>query len=466
MKKRPFKSKQVMEWPLVGLTLVLFAVASNTQSGWLLVMVALMLAAIIWGALWPRWQIRSLQLERQLLDQPARAGQPFTINYILHNRSSQALRTIVVEDNWDLPWLRLAAPLPQWGAQSATRLSSTSRSFLNFLAKMGIDLRLKDDPAPTWHRVRFYVAEVPAHSQVTLSCRALASQRRSQILPAPILSLASGLGLFRFSISCPQSGNPAQLLSVQPAVLPLTSQSRQPSPSLLSPTYRKWQGQSDNLYGLHAYQEGEDVRRVHWMTSARLGELMLQDFYDPGGHTSLLVLCNVAPWPRPQLKEDEELAVFGLEEALLLIASALAHAQSQHKQLGLLCQHRGQIVYLPQINQSWPWLLTELSWEEEASWQWEAFWSQARMAKKRGRLQESLLLSLTPRLNLEELRRSLPKPRCLLFDPSSSALFKASEAESLKAEFQATLQELRNLGLKAALINPQTSPLQVAQRWL
>ena len=88
------------------------------------------------------------------------------------------------------------------------------------------------------------------------------------------------------------------------------------------------------------------------------------------------------------------------------------------------------------------------------------------MAKKRGRLQESLLLSLTPRLNLEELRRSLPKPRCLLFDPSSSALFKASEAEILKAEFQATLQELRNLGLKAALITPQTSPLQVAQRWL
>ena len=73
---------------------------------------------------------------------------------------------------------------------------------------------------------------------------------------------------------------------------------------------------------VRAYQEGDELKRVHWKLTMRKRELMVRRFEEPE-HPDALILMNCAP-----PTEDPELA-YALRDALCETAASLAIAQLQ-----------------------------------------------------------------------------------------------------------------------------------------
>jgi len=54
-------------------------------------------------------------------------------------------------------------------------------------------------------------------------------------------------------------------------------------------------GESYDFRGIREYTSGDDTRRVHWPTSARLGRLMIQEFLETGPQHWVLLFDNTQP---------------------------------------------------------------------------------------------------------------------------------------------------------------------------
>src|SRR5690606_318696 len=63
---RRFLTAHTDEWVLLGLAMFLFIVATNTQTGWLYVVVALLVGVLIVGFLGPRATLKGLEVRRRL----------------------------------------------------------------------------------------------------------------------------------------------------------------------------------------------------------------------------------------------------------------------------------------------------------------------------------------------------------------------------------------------------------------
>lgn len=83
-----------------------------------------------------------------------------------------------------------------------------------------------------------------------------------------------------------------------------------------------------DLVGLHEYVPGDDLRRLHWATSARTGTLMVRDDADPA-EPHLLVLLDDRVASYPLSSDDFEDAV---EMASALCTAAIASGHPVHFQ--------------------------------------------------------------------------------------------------------------------------------------
>jgi uncharacterized protein (DUF58 family) len=79
-----------------------------------------------------------------------------------------------------------------------------------------------------------------------------------------------------------------------------------------------------DLVGLREYVPGDDLRRLHWATSARTGTLMVREDADPSlAHLTVLLDDRAASYPSPDAAE--------MEDAIEVAASlAVAAANSDH----------------------------------------------------------------------------------------------------------------------------------------
>jgi len=117
---------------------------------------------------------------------------------------------------------------------------------------------------------------------------------------------------------------------VGPAVLNFPRRGDVPerASSWTGPGSTKWGQHSDEIRGIRAYAPGDDLRDVHWTSTARHGHLVVKEFTRPLEQRMLIVWDGTLDFNRH--KE-------ALEWGLRFCASLVAFAQERHIPCSLLC---------------------------------------------------------------------------------------------------------------------------------
>jgi Protein of unknown function DUF58 len=70
-------------------------------------------------------------------------------------------------------------------------------------------------------------------------------------------------------------------------------------------------GSGNELFGVREYRPGDPLRRIHWRSSARHGELIVRE-YEPPGVQTVAILCDPAP---PSREAADQIARLAASEA-------------------------------------------------------------------------------------------------------------------------------------------------------
>jgi len=237
------------------------------------------------------------------------AGEPIELRIQLRNRSRHPLRGFeYVEELQD-------RPLTPYEFRARLRPGRGNRSF-----RLGRSLPPvrppRTDPVP--------VPDVPGGGEVEVRVTVTAWRRGPLVMAGGMLARRDPLGLFRGfrRVRAPQT-----LL-----VLP----QRHPVPPLTLPGQSHYQrggvamaagvGETEEFVALREYRRGDSLRRVHWRSSARLGELVVKEFQDEYLVRHALVLDTFCEASRDGL----------FEEAVSVAASFACTVPDQESLLDLL----------------------------------------------------------------------------------------------------------------------------------
>ncbi len=113
---------------------------------------------------------------------------------------------------------------------------------------------------------------------------------RRGVLQAEAWVLKSGdpLGFFRAIRRC----SDAELGVVLPRFTSLSSRRTTRELEASAPAARA--GSGTELFGVREYRAGDALRRIHWRSSARRGELVVREYEPPGAQT-VAILCDPSP---------------------------------------------------------------------------------------------------------------------------------------------------------------------------
>jgi uncharacterized protein (DUF58 family) len=106
-----------------------------------------------------------------------------------------------------------------------------------------------------------------------------------------VLESSDPLGFFRFR----RKGTNGEIGLVLPRFTSLSSlpQARELEASVSAPR----SGSGTELFGVREYRPGDPLRRIHWRSSARLGELVVRE-YEPPGVQTIGIFCDPNPATR------------------------------------------------------------------------------------------------------------------------------------------------------------------------
>jgi uncharacterized protein (DUF58 family) len=132
--------------------------------------------------------------------------------------------------------------------------------------------------------------------------RTVGPLRRGPILAqAWVLESSDPLGFFRFR----RTGAEGEVGLVLPRFTALTArpQARELEASVSAPRA----GSGMELFGVREYRAGDPLRRIHWRSSARLGELVVRE-YEPPGVQTVGIFCDPDPPTREVADQVARLA--------------------------------------------------------------------------------------------------------------------------------------------------------------
>ncbi len=259
------------EAALTFLAVFYFLIATNTQTGWLFLMSAFMLGvlAMSWAA--PRAALSRLSLERQSLHSPQR-GVPMAVQLRLKNMGGGVLREVRVEQ-----------PGQDWAENG--------------------------DP------FRWVVPRLKGGAEAVTEFRLTPQLRGEHRLVGTRVICGAPFGLFTVYRELEAS----EPFLVYPKLELLPSRPRRSRLAgiltELSAPHKK--GDSRTLRSLREYQPGDDLRLVHWKSSAKRGQasLLVREHQSPTHQMSLVVLANHG--------ERDESTDPAFEKAVSLTASVL-----------------------------------------------------------------------------------------------------------------------------------------------
>jgi uncharacterized protein (DUF58 family) len=273
---------------LLFLAVFYFVIATNTQSGWLFLLSAFLLGLLAMCWLPPRRAAGQACLHRELLGSPQR-GVPLLVRLTVSNQGRRALREV------------LAVEPPQGWAEE-------SQGF------------------------RWIISRLAPGAAVSTQYALTPSRRGEHRLAGGELRFGAPFGLF--SVARPQLESEPFL--VYPRLLTLSAhRQRTRLAGLLTEfTSPRSKGDSRSLRSLREYQAGDDLRLVHWKSSAKTGgaTLLVREHHAPSRQLSLLLVDSSG---RPGDPASEE----AFEKAVMLAASLLWSAHRAGTKSTLLVRH-------------------------------------------------------------------------------------------------------------------------------
>jgi uncharacterized protein (DUF58 family) len=205
---------------------VLFLLGTNVQAGWLFVICALLLGAVIAGILMPSLAVRGLDAELVAPEEAEQAGEAF-VELRLINRARGVRWSLVVSDQHLSPTEVLAPSIRPGEAVELTTLRSPLRRGL--IETTGVTVRAA---AP------FGVAE--RRRTLTVHASTLVLPRVFELGPLPFVE---SIGTVEHAMhSVPRRGGGPEYL------------------------------------GIREYRPGDSMRHVHWPSTARHGAVMVREF--------------------------------------------------------------------------------------------------------------------------------------------------------------------------------------------
>ena len=267
-------------WQFLGLTLVVGFAAVNTGNNLLYLIFGLMLSLITISGVLSELMLRKVRLARVF---PAHlfAQQPFHVTVSVTNTK------------------RL--------------ISSMSLIIQDFSVPSAIQRR--------------YILKIPARATET-SIYPLTMPRRGKHRPGKIqLATHYPFGFFRKSATFVETD--AELL-IYPHVEPLRPADVLGFATVSGEVESRVKGSGGEVYGLRDYIPGDQTRRIHWKSTAKLAKLMSKDVHADQQKKMVIVLDVTPPSPRPTGFDAE------VERAISLAASYCLHFIEQQFQLQVL----------------------------------------------------------------------------------------------------------------------------------
>lgn len=275
---------------LLFLSAFYFLVATNTQSGWLFLLSSFLLGlmAICW--LPPRRAAQNTVLQRELLGSPQR-GVPLRVHLRLTNLGATTLREILVVE-----------PANEWSRENAP--------------------------------FRWVVPRLGPGESAGMEYTLTPEHRGEHRLLGSQLTFGAPFGLFAVRLLTPDS----HTFLVYPRLLSLPThrQLTRLTGILTEFTSPRSKGDSRSLRSLREYRSGDDLRLVHWRSSAKSprGVLMVREHHAPSRQLSLLLLDTSS---RPKTPQGVE----SFEKAISLTASFLWSAHRAGTRCTLLLHEKG-----------------------------------------------------------------------------------------------------------------------------
>ncbi|MGE0493178.1 MAG: DUF58 domain-containing protein [Vulcanimicrobiota bacterium] len=235
------------ELTLAAMAVALFLVATNTQTGWLYLVCAVLVGLLALGFISSRRQIRGLKLSCRLIGSQ-QVGQPARLEVTIENPGPRRRYHLVVSREVQ-PW--------------------------------------EVNPAPQ-HRL-LESLEPGQQGSVVLSARpAVRGQHRFR---GVTVTSSAPLGYFPASLTAPASRS----FTVYPETIELPGRATVAEGTRFSApeASARQAGSSQDLRRLRDYEQGEDRRFVHWPSSARTGQLMVREFSRPLSPGLVMVLANL-----------------------------------------------------------------------------------------------------------------------------------------------------------------------------
>jgi uncharacterized protein (DUF58 family) len=226
---------------LVGAA-ALFAVGTNVQSGWLLVISSLLVGAAASGYVLPLAALSGIDVARRAPD-AAYQGSSARVDLDVENRSRRPRLGVVVEDEHASPARVVVPPL---GPGARLRLRTTRRAARRGVAETD-SLRLSSS----------------APFGVAVARRTLRAPSRTVVYPAVV-----GLDALPASWGLHATGGAP------------------------SPTPRR--GDGADYLGIREYRAGDSMRHVHWPSTARTGVVMVRELESEVARSLTVVVDTLA----------------------------------------------------------------------------------------------------------------------------------------------------------------------------
>jgi uncharacterized protein (DUF58 family) len=204
---------------------VLFLVGTNVQSGWVLVMCALLLGTVAAGAVLPRRMVKSIQVERRA---PAEAfpGDEVRVDLVVTNPGRRPKVSLSIRD----PHIASATAFVPWVGPGETVTASTVR----IASRRGVTEGGSVEVASS------------APFGVATARRSVAASGRTVVFPRVVP--ADGFRMLGASRDGAEADHAAG------------------------------RGPGHEVHGVREYQRGDSLRHVHWPTTARHGALIVREF--------------------------------------------------------------------------------------------------------------------------------------------------------------------------------------------
>ncbi|MCL5773557.1 MAG: DUF58 domain-containing protein [Firmicutes bacterium] len=216
---------------LLGIACFLFIVATNTQTGWLFLVDAILVGTLLLGFISSRLQIRGLKVERTFRDR-VYEGENLKVEILLQNTHRWQKHLITVEEKF---------PASE---------KNESKTFL--------------------------LEKIEGNKTRTISYEEECFKRGIYSFPPLKLEAGAPLGFFPFGKTLKKDGE-LIIFPSGPSIENLPARSTSLYTASQNRPYST-PGQSHDFLGIRDYQPGEGTRYIHWKATAKLGKLMVKEF--------------------------------------------------------------------------------------------------------------------------------------------------------------------------------------------